>query len=131
VRIVVDTNVLISAAFFGGRPLRILGKCITGEHQLAISLDILEEYRRVGEEFMEKQPGVDFDRFLNLVFANAVVVQSPKLEDAICRDPDDDKFIACAVATGAKVIVSGDKDLLSLSEYAGVKILRPNEFEGI
>jgi putative PIN family toxin of toxin-antitoxin system len=65
------------------------------------------------------------------VFANAVVVQSPKLEDAICRDPDDDKFIACAVATGAKVIVSGDKDLLSLSEYAGVKILRPNEFEGI
>ena len=128
-KIVVDTNVLISAAFFGGTPGRILAKCVSGECQLAVSFDILDEYQRVGTIFLSRYPNVDFDRFLNLVFTSAVVVQSPSLERRVCRDPDDDKFIACAISTDSEVIVTGDKDLLSISEHAGISILRPKDFE--
>ena len=108
-KVVVDTNVLVSAAFFGGTPGRILEKCVGGEHQIAVSFDILEEYARVGNIFLARYPKVDFDRFINLIFKSAVLVQSPRLENPVCRDPDDDKFIACAIATGSKVIISGDK----------------------
>ena len=54
-RIVIDTNVLISGAFFAGWPLRILMSCVQGEFQLALSPEILTEYREVGEAFSRKR----------------------------------------------------------------------------
>lgn len=47
---------------------------------------------------------------------------------SVCRDPNDDKFIACAVATGAGYLVTEDKDLLALDGYCGLKVLSPAEF---
>jgi putative PIN family toxin of toxin-antitoxin system len=56
------------------------------------------------------------------------VVEAQAETKGICRDPDDDKIIACAVAGGAKYIVSGDKDLLDLSKYRGVRIISGSGF---
>ena len=128
-RIVVDTNVLISGAFFSGTPSKMIDKCLDGEFQLVLSFEILDEYRRVGEAFSRQRPNKDFDRLLTLLITNAMVVQSCTLEEPVCRDPDDDKFIACAIATETNVIVSGDKDLLSVSGYADITVVRPKEFE--
>jgi predicted nucleic acid-binding protein len=55
-------------------------------------------------------------------------VEAPVLDQQICRDPHDDKFIACALAVGAGVIVSGDKDLLSISGTFDMLIITPREF---
>jgi len=50
------------------------------------------------------------------------------LEAAVSRDPDDDKFLACALGASCNFIVSGDKDLLDISGYADVDVLKPADF---
>jgi predicted nucleic acid-binding protein len=72
---------------------------------------------------------VPFARFLDILISTAVLVQTPPMPEPVCADPDDDKFIACALAGNAKVITSGDKHLLSVSGYADIEILRPRRFE--
>lgn len=125
---VLDTNVLISGGFYTGPPLKILMSCIEGEFQLALSPEILMEYRRVGEEFSRKRPDADFEKLLSLLVAQALIVDAPDLNQPLCRDPHDDKFIACALAACADVIVSGDKDLLSISGRISVPVMKPREF---
>jgi len=100
-----------------------------GKFQLVLSPDIIDEYTRVGEEFTRKRPNVLFARYIEVLISTALLVQAPALPKPVCEDPDDDKFIACALAGGAKVITSGDKHLLSVSGYAGIEILRPRRFE--
>ena len=56
------------------------------------------------------------------------VVQAPALPEQVCTDPDDDKFLACAVASRTKIITSGDKALLKTSGYAGIEVLTPRAF---
>ncbi len=51
-----------------------------------------------------------------------------KLEESVCEDPDDDKFFACTLASGSRVIISGDKHLLRVSGYEGIEVLKPREF---
>ena len=128
-KIVVDTNVLISGAFYTGPSSRILDACVRGEFQILLSPEIIDEYVRVGEEFTRKRPNVPFARFLDILISTAVLVQTPPLPEPVCEDPDDDKFIACALAGNAKVITSGDKHLLSVSGYAGIEVLRPRRLE--
>ena len=53
---------------------------------------------------------------------------SAALKQPICEDPDDDKFFACALASGSKVIISGDKHLLKVTGYQGIQVLKPREF---
>lgn len=122
-------NVLISGAFYPGPSSRILDACIRGAFQLVLCPDIIEEYIRVGEEFTRKRPNVPFERFLDVLIGSALLVHTSVLLESICADPDDDKFIACALAGNAKVITSGDKHLLSVSGYADIEILRPRRFE--
>ena len=66
--------------------------------------------------------------FLRLIVAHAEFVEPEPLPSPICRDPDDDKFFACAAAGGVEVAVSGDKDLLSLAEFRSIPILTPRQF---
>jgi putative PIN family toxin of toxin-antitoxin system len=127
-KVVLDTNVLISGAFFAGPPLHILQSCVEGKFQLVLSPEILVEYRRVGEEFSRRRSNPEFEKLLRLLVAQALIVEPIDLDQSVCRDPDDDKFIACALAVSADVIVSGDKDLLSLSGKLTIPVMRPKEF---
>ena len=127
-RVVLDTNVLISGAFFSGPPSRVLDACIAGIFRLLLTPEIVEEYRKVGEEFTRTRRNLDFERLLNLLVAQAVFLQAPQLDRPLCRDPGDDKFIACAIAGKADVIVSGDRDMLAVSGQLGIRVLRPREF---
>jgi predicted nucleic acid-binding protein len=58
----------------------------------------------------------------------AEVVAAPSLPEPVCLDPDDDKFIACAVSSNTHIIVSGDKHLLQVSGCNGVRVLKPRQF---
>jgi predicted nucleic acid-binding protein len=59
---------------------------------------------------------------------HCVFTASPPSLRLIDADPDDDKFIACAVALGAATVISGDKHLLSVGEYMGIQMLTPRQF---
>jgi putative PIN family toxin of toxin-antitoxin system len=128
VRVVLDTNVFVSGVFFTGPPFRILEAWRDGKVQLAVSEEILDEYQRVGEALAEQFPTVDLTPIIDLVIVTAKLFPSMKLPEPVCVDPDDDKFLACALAGKCKVIVSGDKHLLKVSGYRGIRVMKPREF---
>ena len=126
-RIVIDTNVLISGVFFGGFPAKVLLFASEGKAEAFASRCILDEYREIAEAFGKRKADrfneTLFDRFLETV---RVIV--PDRNIRISRDPDDDKFIECAAAAGAFFIVSGDKDLLVLKRYEDTEIITAKDF---
>ena len=127
-KIVLDTNVLISGIFFSGPPWQILKSWKDGVINIAISEEILTEYQRVAEELSEQYPGVDIEQILELLTIRAEMVDTHGFEVTVCDDPDDDMFISCALASQCKVIVSGDKHLLRVSGYQGIEVLKPRDF---
>ena len=127
-KIVIDTNVFVSGIFFAGPPYRILEAWRDGKLQPVISQEILDEYRRVGAALSKQYPTIDTITILEFVAKDMKMIIAPGLLESVCVDPDDDKFIACALASACKVIVSGDKHLLDVSGYCGVEILKPREF---
>ncbi len=127
-RIVLDTNVFISGIFFSGPPHRILQGWRDGRVQLVLSPDIFEEYQRVAEILHKQFPAVDLSELLELVLVKAEMCQVEALSEKVCADPDDDKFIACALSSGSKIIVSGDKHLLDVNGYEGIEIIKPRTF---
>ncbi len=127
-KVVMDTNVFVSGVFFSGPPFQILNAWQSGEFDLVVSQEILDEYRRVGEILAEERPKIDLNPILTFVLEHAKVYNSPKLKEPVCEDPDDDKFLACALASGSRVIISGDKHLLKVSGYQGIEVLKPREF---
>jgi len=128
VKVVVDTNVFVSGVFFGGTPGRVLEAWRHGRVEVVLSREIVEEYVRVGERLANRFPGVDLNPALELLTVSATLVTSPPLPERASRDPDDDKFLACALAAGADCVVSGDRDLLDLSAYEGIVVLSPRDF---
>ena len=127
-KVVMDTNVFVSGVFFSGPPYQILQAWQAGEFELVVSQEILDEYRRVGEILAEERPKIDLNPILTFVIEHAKVYKPVKLKESICEDPDDDKFFSCALASGSKVIISGDKHLLKVSGYEGIEVLKPRDF---
>ena len=127
-KVVMDTNVFVSGVFFSGPPYQILKAWQSGEFELVVSQEILDEYRRIGEVLAEEHPNIDLNPILNFVIQYAKVYKPATLKGPVCEDPDDDKFFACALASGSEVIVSGDKHLLRASGYQGIQVLKPREF---
>ena len=127
-RVVIDTNVLVSGVFFGGVPGRILQAWRDGTLTVLLSVEILHEYQRVGELLAAQHEGVDLEPFLALAAMTAQVLDAPDLPEAVCQDPDDDKFLACALAGAASVVISGDKGLRNASGWNGIEVLTPRAF---
>jgi putative PIN family toxin of toxin-antitoxin system len=128
VRVILDTNVFVSGVFFSGPPYRILEAWRGGKLQLVASQEILEEYQRVGETLAEQFAGVNFQPIIDLVTTNAEIFPNQVLPESLCEDPDDDKFIACALAGRCRVIISGDRHLLKVSGFRGLTVMSPRRF---
>lgn len=126
-KVVIDTNVVISAVFFGGVPRRIVEETMAGIVQVCATAAIVEEYNEVVAEMIERKQG-RLRRDVLAPFIARLKLVEPVSSVAVCRDPDDDKFISCAVDAGAKYIVSGDKDLLVLGKYKDIEIVTAKEF---
>ena len=127
-RVVLDTNVFVSGVFFSGPPYEILDAWRHGKVALVVSPEILSEYDRVGQELASKFATLDLAPALELLAFKGEVVKSPPLTERVCSDPDDDKFLACPIASGTKTISSGDKALRKTTGYAGIDVLSPREF---
>jgi len=128
VRVVLDTNVLVSGVFFGGLPGRILEAWKENKLTFVVSPAILEEYFRVGRVLATKYQGVELDPILALVVMHADIIDTPSISEGVCEDADDDKCLTCAVAGGASIVVSGDKHLCTVSGWQGVDVMTPKAF---
>jgi len=127
-RVILDTNVLMSGIFFGGPPEKIINAWLDGQITFVVSPEIIDEYRRVAVRLGEKHPRVKIESLLALALGSAEVVAAEALPGQVCTDPDDDKFIACAISAGVVVVVSGDSALKTIGEFQGVRILSPSAF---
>lgn len=127
-RAVLDTNVVMSAFFFGGTPLKIVRSAFSRKIELVVSKAVLSEYREVAERLYEQFPSVNYRRPLSILESKLTMVRPAALGEAVCRDPDDDDIIACALGGKAKVICSGDGDLLALNGFRGLEVMKPSVF---
>jgi len=127
-KIVLDTNVFISGIFFSGPPAKILQAWKDSKIQIALSEDILAEYQRVAEELSYKFPAIDIQEIIELLAIYGEVFETKNISVSVCTDPDDDKFIECAIASESILIVSGDKHLLNITGYQNISVLKPREF---
>ena len=114
-RIVLDSNVLISAVVFGGKPREILNLVIRGELTLIVSPAILDE--------VEAARGV-----IKEIEALAEIVDPATVVSAVPEDPDDDRVIACALDGRAEYLITGDHHLLKIGVYSALSILNPDDF---
>lgn len=126
-KVVIDTNVFVSS-FFGGNPRRIVAHWFSGKLILCVSRPILKEYFDVLGRFQFGQEDLlgrlisSFRKGLNTLF-----VDGPKEQNWIEDDPEDNKFIACAISLHAEYIVSGDPHLRRMGKIEGVEIVSPRE----
>ena len=132
IRAVFDSNVLVSYLVAHRRPLATLidHHLVAFRFELVTALALLEELDRVLRypKLQRYYSDAERNRFVALILALSEVVELPGAIPRICRDRDDDRVIACAVAGAAGVIVSGDRDLLSLKRAGDIRILTAAEF---
>lgn len=126
--VILDTNVFVSAIFWSGTPRQILKAWLAKKIGLIVSIEIFEEYCRVFKILSKKYPPVDASPFIDLIMREAHFFEPIKLPSQVSCDPDDDKFIACGLAAEVDYIISGDKDLLDISGYRNLKIIKPRDF---
>jgi putative PIN family toxin of toxin-antitoxin system len=127
VRGVADTNIAVSGLLWNGPPRDVLEAARGGDLQLFTTAVLLAELQDVlaRPKFAERlqRAGVTPDQLVVGYAALATVVQPASIEPVVLEDPDDDEVLACAVASQAEVITSGDSHLLQLKEYRQIRIL--------
>ena len=132
-KVVLDTNVLVSATFWSGPSFRIMQLVDKGKLELILSKDILKEYYSVvrSNEILEKITTVQqlaIAGAIQKILLKAKIIE-PKIKlNVVKADPDDNIIIEAAVEGGADVIVSQDKHLADLVAYGNINILKPIEF---
>jgi putative PIN family toxin of toxin-antitoxin system len=125
-RVVLDTNLYISGLFYGGLPGKLLALASERTINTLISDATLDELRRkLGTRFPSSSP--DAGRILSeVVDLSSFVIVSEAIH--VCRDPDDDRMLECAVAGHADYVITGDKDLLVLHPFRGIPIVSARYF---
>jgi putative PIN family toxin of toxin-antitoxin system len=126
-RVVADTNILVSALQFGGKPKQLLDLAADGHLDLAISEAIITETLRVLRDKFHRTPEWLAETQQQLLVVARLVEPTEHLA-VVEADPTDDRILECAVAAVGEVIVSGDSHLLNLESFRGIPILRVAEF---
>ncbi len=126
-RAILDTNVVVSGLFFGGVPRQILEAWMRGRFQLVLSPSIFDEYLGVCDRLATSHPRLEYRGVLATILGHGTLVADADIPAPITADSDDDKFLACAEASGA-MVVSGDSDLLEASGWKGVDVVSPRAF---
>jgi len=127
VRAVLDTNVLLSVLLWRGGPHALIEHVQAGTLTMVSSpvllAELAEVISRAKFDDILARSNTSRERSLAEMRQLAEVIVPPPLPQPVCRDPDDDHVLACALAAQADCIVSGDADLLNLREYQGIRIL--------
>ena len=127
-KLVLDTNTIISAFFWEGNEAELLRKIEQGKAELYVTNETLNEVKEVIKrpKFIEVMRRADLtpDQIMEKIVSLSHLVIAPKLNIKACRDEKDNKFLECAESAKADYLVSGDEDLLVLKEFNGVIIVR-------
>ncbi len=124
---VFDTNILFSATGWRGNPFQCVEQARVGQFPVFTCAELMEELAEklaTRLHFSADQVAETLADYLGFL----QVIQIPKALAAVCRDPDDNMVLECALESHAQYIVSGDMDLLELKDFRGIRIVRAAEF---
>ena len=128
IKVVLDTNILISAIVFGGKPRQVLEAAIKGHIQLVLTEEITGEMTGVLEGKKFQYPKEITDLIIQELEVLAEIVKPKARIMVIEKDPEDNRLLECAQKSHADYIVSGDMHLLEIKDFKATKILTPEEF---
>ncbi|MEQ1591793.1 MAG: putative toxin-antitoxin system toxin component, PIN family [Thiobacillaceae bacterium] len=130
-RLVVDTNVLVSAFLWAGTPGHLIELAGEKEIQLYTSRVLLDELAAtLGKKKLTKpvtDTGLTADQIMQNYRRIVTLVTVRQLAQPVSRDSDDDAVLACALAARADLVVSGDDDLLTLGSFEGIRVVTAAE----
>ena len=127
-RVVLDTNVLISAVLFNGSPRAILELVIGGSVHCSLSLAILDELRDVLERPKFRFSPEQAFQVIEELHAVCDIVNPAIRVNVITADPNDNIILECALESKADIIISGDQHLLAVAEFKGIQIVSPSDY---
>jgi putative PIN family toxin of toxin-antitoxin system len=133
IRIVIDVNVIISALLFPQSKPELALQKAQDLGDILISTEIWEELERVTarKKFNRYVDLKDRQIFLRDLYQTLIPIIQITETIIDCRDPKDNKYLELAISGKAKYIITGDKDLLVLNPFRGIKIIQPDEFLSI
>ena len=127
-KVVLDTNVFISAFFWKGSPRQVLERCIEGIDDLYTSREILAELHVVLCRPKFSLDGSQIEYFIKSIEDIARIVPGNLGAEKVCRDEDDQKVLECALSGNTDFIITGDHDLLVLKEFRTIAISTPTGY---
>jgi hypothetical protein len=132
-RVVLDANIYISALISSqGYPAAIITKWLVGDFEVLLSQPIVDEILRVTgyERLQRKYQKIRENRleFVELISEQGIWVEPAETLAVVTADESDNRYLECAVAGGARYLVTGDEHLLTIGEYQGITVLSPAAF---
>ena len=128
-RAVIDTSVFVAAVFWEGSARECLVRFARRQFQLFLTEPVLQEYAETAWELKLQEHLVQNPQpWLNWISSRATILTPVPLAEPVSADPDDDKFLECALAAGANYIVSRDRHLLELRRPSGIMVLDDRAF---
>ncbi|MDP2754519.1 MAG: putative toxin-antitoxin system toxin component, PIN family [Nitrospirota bacterium] len=127
-KVVLDTNVFVSALGWRGASREIFKDCIEGSLELFISTEIFDEIKGVLNYPKFKFSQDEIAEFLDQILEVGNLVETKVKVEKIKDDPSDNKFLECAVTVDADYIISRDSHILKIKEFEGIKLISPEDY---
>lgn len=131
-KVVLDTNVLVSGTFWIGKSFEVINSIELKGIKLILSKELIDEYNEVinREEIIDKieNKNLIMNETIKKIISDAEIVEPKEKFDAVKEDPDDNRILECAFERKADFIVSQDSHLLKLKEFQGIRIVSPDDF---
>jgi putative PIN family toxin of toxin-antitoxin system len=129
--VVIDTSVLVAGVFWSAEPHRVLRAWLRGLITPVVSEEVFDEYARLLARTREREGfATDLSLWLDAIRNHSLWVEPVSLNEPVCRDVSDDKFIGAALAGGAPTLIARDPDLTTLERPFGIAILTPRAWLG-
>jgi putative PIN family toxin of toxin-antitoxin system len=127
-KIVLDSNIFVSSFYWQGNPRKVFDRITNGFDELYITDKILKEISEVmsSEKFDTNKH--EIEEYIEIIESYSVKVLPENGIEEVSRDKDDDKILQCGLEGNVDFIITGDKDLLVLKEYKGMKIINPKDY---
>jgi len=125
---VIDTSVFLAAAFWKGAARKCWALCAARHYRIAVTAEILEEYRRKAEVLGRRFPQVNPNPFLRWIENECPRFDSAPVGKQRSRDATDDIFLAAALASRANYLITRDRDLLALRKPFGISVVTDEQF---
>jgi len=125
-RVVLDTNVLVGAHFNpGSASNRILELCQRKKLVLLLTSHILKEFSLILRNISARK---NFRKRIDKIISQAILIKRAPRVNVVTEDPEDNKFLSCALAGKADYIITSDRHLLVLRKFRGIRIVKPVQF---